>query len=179
MRFVMLVGEPATGKSTLVRELMQCLASDWELRTPTYVPHHFSRTVSTMVLGRYDDKAQKYPGTDRMSMAAQPRVLSYLRSAIESRYCSRVLCEGDRLGNRSMVVALRSMPLDVKVIRICLDPEVLANRRARERFDQKAKFWASRATKLQNMQDVIDYNWNVPGEDTTEIAKHLLELICL
>lgn len=179
IRFVMLVGEPATGKSTLIRELMGCLATDWELRTPTYVPHHFSPTLQTMVLGRYDDKLQKYPGTDRMSMAAQPHVLSYVRSAIDSGYCSRVLCEGDRLGNRSMIMALKAMPLDLRVIRMCVDPDVLARRRASERFDQNGKFWASRFTKLENMRDVIDTHWNVPGDDTTELAKHLLELVCL
>lgn len=146
-KITMIVGEPAVGKSHLVQSLLK-LPVDWKFEQIKYIPHHsfWNADSKVIILGRYDEPHQ-FPGTDRMSMAAQPHVLRY----IQTHRTESFIFEGDRLGNVSMLEALLRLPyVDIEVIYLTMNPELLALRRQAERI-QSAAFLASRRTKLVNI----------------------------
>lgn len=148
-KVTVIIGEPCTGKSLLMKELMKL--DEWDYHSATrYIPKHWNTERQAYILGRYDDTSHKYPGTDRMSMACQPRVIEYIAKHRDLNF----ILEGDRLGNASFLSAIRDMEgVDLEVIHLWLRPEWLAKRRAEQRPDQNEKFWRSRKTKIHNMTD--------------------------
>ena len=146
-----IIGEPCVGKSLVIRELMRL--DNWEYRHPKWTPYHTEHTRGSLILGRYDDAAHKYPGTDRLSMAVQQHAFEFIEDA--SMRGMNVLFEGDRLGNWSFIWALQNMhmraEMNFQLIHLWLRPEFLDKRRAEQRPDQNAKFWASRKTKIDNI----------------------------
>jgi hypothetical protein len=145
MKVTMIIGEPAVGKSRLMREILDRLAPTTFHKIP-YVVWHQS-VDGTIVLGNYSDTTHKYPGTDRMSMACQPKVIEQLfrwrNAGIKS-----VIFEGDRLGNDTMIKSLQHMGVDLEVV--CLISTQLHKRQG-ERLDQSLAFHRSRRTKIRNM----------------------------
>jgi hypothetical protein len=146
MKITMIVGEPCVGKSLLVRELIR-LDGPWVYFSPKFVPFH-ANADGHVILGRYDEPHQ-FPGTDRMSMAAQPRVLDWLAVA-RTRGVKSVTFEGDRLGNISMLRHLKAMQFDLQVIHLWLRDEYLNKRRAAER-NQSLTFLRSRRSKVNRL----------------------------
>lgn len=149
-KITMIIGEPCVGKSTLMRKVMGL--GMWKYDgTTKYVPCHWQQP-NRCILGRYDDAEHKFPGTDRMSMACQPRVIEFIKRNPGTTF----LFEGDRLGNEKMVRALREIPgVDLLVIHVRVDDRVLAERRAAERQDQDEKFVRSRVTKIRNLRAAV------------------------
>lgn len=115
MKVTMIIGAPAVGKSRLVRELLDRLAPTTFHKVP-YVAWHQS-VDGTRVIGDYSDSIQKYPGTDRLSMACQPKVIQLLFKWRDEGVKS-VIFEGDRLGNDKMIKALQHMGVDLEVIHL-------------------------------------------------------------
>ena len=152
-----IIGEPCVGKSLVIRELMRL--DTWNYNPVKWTPHHSAQTRNgrSVILGRYDDAGHKYPGTDRLSMAVQQHAFNYIEEV--SPWGTNILFEGDRLGNWEFIWALHNMHMrtevDFKLIHLWLRPEFLAKRRAEQRPDQNAKFWASRKTKIDNIMKKV------------------------
>lgn len=154
----MIVGVPCVGKSLLMRQLMT-LDQPWHHQQIPYIHYHMTVTQTYMgreptkretpviVIGRYDEP-HKYPGTDRLSMACQPRVIRFIKRRLDK---ASILFEGDRLGNISMLEQLVADGHDVELIHLYLRDEWLNKRRAEQRQDQNEKFWKSRNTKVNNL----------------------------
>lgn len=149
MKVTMIIGEPCVGKSLLMKELMN-LGRPWEFANPKYVPYHHSRSMNLTVIGNYTDPTHKFPGTDRMSMACQQHVVSWLIGA-QNLGTNSVIFEGDRLGNYKMAKSLQYVVSDLHVIHLRVPQEFLAKRRAEERSTQDATFVRSRVTKVSNL----------------------------
>lgn len=148
-KITMIIGEPCVGKSTLMRKIMGL--GMWKYDgTTKYVPCHWSQP-NRCILGRYDEPDHKFPGTDRMSMACQSRVIEFIKRNPGVNF----LFEGDRLGNEKMVRALKELGINLLVIHVRVDDRVLAERRAAERQDQNEKFVRSRVTKIRNLRAAI------------------------
>ena len=65
-------GEPATGKTTLMFELIK-LADDWEIVKPKkLLDAMYSKKQNLYILGKYANDGNVFQGTDRLSMAVQP-----------------------------------------------------------------------------------------------------------
>lgn len=140
MKMTFVVGPPCVGKSSIARALLQI--GSWQYCPTKYVPHHHSQD-SIALLGRYDEPHQ-FPGTDRMSMAAQPHVIDWLRNC---EY-SHVVLEGDRLSNTSMLAACAGA--DIQVLHVTVPINTLETRRKAER-NQPSIFIRSRETKVHNL----------------------------
>lgn len=149
-KVTMIIGEPAVGKSLLIKELMRL--DQWKFMhikwTPMHIADRGDKGMSS-ILGRYDEPGHKYPGTDRLSMAVQPRALARIQAYPKANY----LFEGDRLGNLSMVKSLLRLPIqiDLEVIQLWLPQQWLDKRRTESRQDQNQLFWKSRHTKIFNL----------------------------
>jgi len=147
MRHIICIGGvPGTGKTTLVRSLLQTTGT-WQTVHPTRLLHAmFHIKHNTYVLGKYsaDDI---FAGTDRLSMAVQPDVLPWVTG-----HTSHVIFEGDRLFTSSLLHRLAILP-DTRVHIIVLDAPTscLEKRYAQRGSNQSEKFLKGRRTKIQNI----------------------------
>lgn len=175
MKVTMIIGEPAVGKSTLMKALIEC-GRPWEFANPAYIPYHHSRSLGLTIIGNYSDPTHEFPGTDRMSMAAQPHAVNWLLKA-QNNNVKSVIFEGDRLGNDKMIKSLQYFVADLEVI--CLVTNV-----DRSRASQTSKFRASRRTKIENMtgvsgrmartgREIKQFEHDTP-EDTAKIVEYLI-----
>ena len=156
MKVTVIIGEPCVGKSLLMKEFMRTVGN-WNFESPPYVPHHvhLKNGKMSIVVGRYDDKNHKFPGTDRMSMACQPHMAHWLflwqNAGIES-----VFIEGDRLGNAKFLKTLQYLVgEDLEVIHVFTPANFLTKRREEQRPDQNPTFVRSRRTKISNLLDYV------------------------
>lgn len=145
-KVTVIIGEPATGKSTIMKKIITNHGY-WKYDpTIKYIPCHW-QSPDMCIIGRYDDMTHQFPGTDRMSMACQPHVLRFMD---ENPNVNFVL-EGDRLGNSSFLGAIAEMQYDLNVLYVHANPATMEARRLKERADQSHTFIKSRQTKIDNI----------------------------
>ena len=98
MKVIAIMGEPGSGKTTLMREVMKELNINKDINTSfKLVPYHQEGNI--YLLGKYED-GNIYGGTDTLSMACQPEAIKFLATLPSD---SIVLFEGDRLCTASFL----------------------------------------------------------------------------
>lgn len=138
-------GEPATGKTTLVRELME----GYNLIPFKYglIRGVYDEIENVYFIGVFDGST--FEGTDKLSMSCQPHFVKFLN------WCEGiVIFEGDRLFNNKL------FSNDFPFIKIILKASKdVIDRRHKERGDnQSQRFLDSRNTKINNiMMEHTDY----------------------
>lgn len=151
MRIAALIGEPATGKSTLARALVAELSMGFPFKKGlvTGTRHEKDRVL---VLGTYEN-GERFPGTDRLSMAVQPQAEGFLANPVFSEWS--VFFEGDRLGNRKFFNFLQVIG-ELRVFALMSsDPE--KSRRHVSRADsQSPTFLKGRRTKVERLAAEFD-----------------------
>jgi hypothetical protein len=142
-------GEPATGKSALMTGILSALGPGSEVRSGVIRgTAHLGSSV--VVLGLYGEDAGPYPGTDRLSMAVQPRTLEYLRDRAAAGVTA-ALFEGDRLFNAKFLRAcLEDFP-GSKFLLLTASEPVKAARRVGRSDTKPSAFLEGRATKYANV----------------------------
>jgi hypothetical protein len=150
-------GEPATGKTHLMRSILAELSPPELLRKRHWKlgllvgSEHTKQKVH--VLGDYRDPVHPYNGTDRLSMAVSPAAVTWLlwlnRTALFNGWT--VLLEGDRLFNGKLMVSLeRALAETTWILLTASEGMKLARRGGRE--DTKPEgFLKGRRTKLANL----------------------------
>lgn len=175
MKITIIVGQPASGKSFLMRAFMKRMGN-WFYESPPYIPHHVHLKNGKIIIavGRYDDDLHKFPGTDRMSMACQPHVVEWL-TRCKNHGIDAVFIEGDRLGNDSFIKACQALVgNDLRVDVIDADEAVFARRRKNR---QQSEIFLKRCrTKISNVMHQVllrgidrRYWWNNSAEDAERI----------
>jgi molybdopterin-guanine dinucleotide biosynthesis protein len=91
MQVIAIGGEPGSGKTTLMKRLVEHFKVQPHYTEVKLVP--YLQNGNIYVLGKYEDD-QVFAGTDRMSMAVQPEAIKFLATLPAD---SVVLYEGDRL----------------------------------------------------------------------------------
>jgi hypothetical protein len=181
MRVVIVMGEPGTGKTTLVRKIMENMsATGWkEMFTQVkLVPFHVLGNY--VVLGKYE-AGEVFAGTDRMSMAVQPEATKFLLECA-CLGVRGVLFEGDRLTNLSFIEHCIDN-YDTKIFYLEVDPKTRAARYAERGSNQDEKFLKGRETKYANiltnfnvMMEVEKVKHETP-EDTNLLAKKIEDVL--
>lgn len=155
MRITALIGEPAAGKSTVMCRYMTAIGKPNLLRDgPPFAVHvacgsYLLSLRDVYIVGDYSDPGQQFPGTDRLSMAVQPRVLQWLRENQHRTWS--VVWEGARLGTGSLFSALWRDGFDLKVVHVTATPETLQFRRMSERV-QSERFLKAKRTQIANLE---------------------------
>lgn len=147
MRATIIVGEPCTGKSTLMRAFLA--AGDFAYLPGGGMPRHEDFRRRTVVFGRYDEQHQ-FPGTDRLHMGIKPIAMEYAHDYGHRGW--HVVWEGARLGNGKTVDEMVAMGFDVRLGITVTNGVELAARRALER-SQSATMLKSRCTAVSNMAE--------------------------
>lgn len=153
LRLGAVVGEPATGKSTLLRALMAALGTGWTPFKAGLVRGHRLRVggVSVLVLGIYE--SGRFDGTDRLSMAVQPEAEALLRRLASGLSPVSVVLEGDRLGNAKLFAAVEALGAEQRWWRLVAG-EALLGERHRTREDDQTEAWLrGRRTKVANVSE--------------------------
>lgn len=159
-RIIAIGGEPATGKSTLVKALIRSLEipKAFHLGTCQGLAFETSRVI---ILGQYPEE-HPFGGTDRLSMAVQPHAQQLVNTLVKAPAydCYALLFEGDRLFNRSFLTFCKSLVLSE--VPSCLFYVLDADKgtktlRHLSRGDKQAESWLrSRKTKVDRLKAEFD-----------------------
>jgi hypothetical protein len=147
-KIIAMIGQPACGKSTIMREFIARVSPWKEVESTQLVPSLYSEDYDLHVLGRYD-KDELFPGTDRFSMAVQPQAIKF----VENHPTSNIVFEGDRLGTASFLEFLSGQPYTDFVILHISVAQYTLDFRHRDRGDtQSETFKKGRETKVENLR---------------------------
>lgn len=205
MNIVGIGGPPGVGKSEVMREVLALLREqgferedvkgtiqvDGRNVTLNAVELR-AHGVTVVVLGRYDE-GDTFPGTDRLSMAAQPAAEHLIellaqweddRRVENPRPRVHVLFEGDRLFSRSFLISC-ARAATVHAVVLSAHPDVIHQRRAERGSTQDASWLKGRASKvegivhwLKDAGEPVHELINAPGL-ARECAAHVLDLLGL
>lgn len=175
-KIIAIGGEPATGKSTIMKSFLSRV-TDWENVMPEkLVPAMYSKEHDLYVLGTYAE-GEMFGGTDRMSMAVQPMATKFVQECK-----SNILFEGDRLFNQSFLELLADLPdTELEIIYIIANPNVIHDRHVSRNDSQSEKFIKGRVTKYENLKSnfiLMGYSKtfvNETEEHLKTVVNHLAE----
>jgi broad-specificity NMP kinase len=166
-----IIGRPGTGKTTLMRKFME--GSNWtNTEFAKLVTGHFCHERNLAIIGKYEE-GEVFAGTDRLSMAAQPAVLEWLKTTPDG---ADVIFEGDRLTSQKFFDAVIEMGYDLEIIVLSTTEQILKQRYEERGSDQSETFLNGRATKIANIQGNFDYFLNMREftNDTPELQSIIL-----
>jgi hypothetical protein len=169
-----IIGEPATGKTTVMREVLKRLGDDYTLFKYRLVVGRQYAKRGLYVLGIYHDD-ELFGGTDRLSMAVQPDAIRFLSKVPDK---ATILFEGDRLTRAGFFQAAGDR-LTLFLIETSA-PE--KSRRHTARHDtQPEQFHRSRATLIDRIAHTFPVSRmrNESFEDVSAIADRVTDTLAI
>lgn len=164
---ILLAGVPASGKSTIFREVRDKL---FDIQIPfKYKKLRGIRNENGRIqmLGVFDNS--KHEGTDKLSMTVIDDALEYIKS-LEPGFKKVVLLEGDRLLNERFIEETKA-----EVITIEASQYTLLKRHIERKDNQSETFLKRCETKVSNIQKKYGLQ---PLQNNTEIEKeHIVKTI--
>lgn len=173
MRVAALIGEPATGKSTVAKSIISTLGPGFEITKGL-----LKRTVynNTHVLGLYPE-GEKFGGTDRLSMAVQPYAEIFIKGL---KACgndlSTVFFEGDRLGNLKFLNFVKEHAR-LRVFVLTADEELKKQRHIDRGDTQSETFLKGRKTKIENILKAFPYARVLENKNRTDMNRAHREIL--
>lgn len=173
MKIIMIGGEPATGKSTLMKLIKKGIETEeFSVKTAKgeCTPDH-----ELFILGIYD--GGDHDGTDRLSMSVQPHAEKYIEKIYKKYPNSTILCEGDRLFNKKFLNYLEDYNYGVIILDV---PTKTVDERHVSRGDSQSEvFIKGRRTKVRNIAKGFEViiKPNVTKKDLKNNAKYIHSLI--
>lgn len=173
-RCVAIGGIPGTGKTTLMRKLLNSNISELKEFRKLVKGHEYDELI---VLGDYSDNDKVFAGSDTFSMAVQPEAEAFFEENMKN-----VIFEGDRIFNSKMLEFIDSR-YDLLVVILEADDAVVQERYKERGSEQSDKFINGRKTKYENVKKnsnikVCAVNHN-DGNDTDGIIMGINNFLTL
>ena len=144
------IGQPGTGKTTLMREKLAKLrkVEQDELVADGMVKYHKFEKQKTLVLGIYDESV--FAGTDRLAKSVGPKFREWLVTNVESYTGWELVMEGERFMNDKTLPLLFEQE---SMILVCLKvtEEELVRRREARNNTQNETWLKGMTTRVQNV----------------------------
>lgn len=144
-RFAAIIGVPGTGKTTLMKELMS--RYKWEYDKPIDLVDSYV-CDKTRLIGKYEE-GEVFAGTDRLSMAVQPKFIQYL----EDNDDEVIIFEGDRLTSVALFEKAEKLGYNIKIFVLKASKQILEARYKERGSDQSDVFIQGRRTKIANVEE--------------------------
>lgn len=173
MKIIAIFGEPGSGKSTLMKRLMEELEVSREVHNDfKLVPYHKNGKIH--ILGKYEE-GETFGGTDKMSMAVQPEAVKFLAQLPSD---SIVLFEGDRLCTASFLEDCVEK-YDTKIVYLRTSKETRTERYAERGSNQDETWLRGRESKISNIRsnfvlqmEITEFN-NENLDDQSKIVDYV------
>jgi chloramphenicol 3-O-phosphotransferase len=147
-KIIAMIGQPACGKSTIMRAFLERVAPWQEVELTKLVPSLYNKGTDTHVLGRYAKDAP-FPGTDRFSMAVQPQAIQF----VKDNPTANIVFEGDRLGTQSFLEFCADQPdTEFHLMVVSVSDGTLEVRHVNRGDTQSEIFKKGRETKVSNLR---------------------------
>ncbi len=108
MKVILLVGEAGTGKTWVMKKLIELFELE-HLGKVGMILFHRDETKDVFVLGKYDGST--FEGSDKLSMAVMRDLPEFVKYATVARF---VICEGDRFMNSTFIEGAK--PYIIKIV---------------------------------------------------------------
>ena len=155
MKVIAIGGEPGSGKSTLMKKLIDVFEVEPKYNEFKLVP--YLQNGKVYVLGKYEE-GEVFSGTDRMSMAVQPEAIKFLATLPSDAV---VLYEGDRLFNSSFLERCLDT-YELNIVYLKTDKEVRQERYKYRGSNQNETWLQGRETKISNiLSNIILLNYKL------------------
>lgn len=170
-RCVAVGGEPATGKTTMMKELYKAMGVSHNLKAGL-LRGHMNKTTNVSLMGLYDS-AGTFLGTDRLSMAVGPHFQKYVK--MQKRH---IVFEGDRLFTKDNLKLL-DKHYDLRIIILGATKTELHERHVARGDGQSDVFLKGRATKIRNISSEfgtkVEHRSLTEPDHSIQMAKELLQ----
>jgi broad-specificity NMP kinase len=154
MKVIAIGGEPGSGKSTLMKRLIQHYSVEPKYNEVKLVPYLQKNNI--YILGKYEE-GEVFSGTDRMSMAVQPEAVKFCAALPEN---SIVLFEGDRLFTASFLEDCMDK-YNLEIIHLFANKDIQKQRYLERGSEQNETWLRGRETKIANILSNMNLLFNV------------------
>ena len=168
MLIVGLIGEPAAGKSTVMREFLSKLKGPSEVVKEGLVAYTVYPEEKVMVAGMYDD--QVFSGTDRLSKGCGPKYREWLLAKVQDPNFKdwTFLWEGERFSNSKFFDFFLTLPTPYVTYYLEADAETLNSRNV-ARSGQNDSWRKGMATRMRNLRNnypvvTVEQGFSLPYE---------------
>jgi broad-specificity NMP kinase len=159
-RCIAVGGEPATGKTTMMKELYKNMGVTHNLKAGL-LRGHINNTTNVSLMGLYND-AGTFLGTDRLSMAVNTDFQKYVK--MKKRH---IVFEGDRLFTNNNLKFI-GQHYELRIIILEASKQELHDRHISRGDGQSDVFLKGRATKIRNI--ATEFGGKVERKSLTEPA---------
>jgi len=150
MRVTFYVGVPGTGKTTLVRRILEEFrkVEEDEMVADGMVKYHRFAKQKTLVLGIYDDTT--FSGCDKLAKSVGPKFREWLVSNAEKYEGWELILEGERFMNEKTMPSLFEQE-SMKLVCLKVSEEELVRRREARNNTQNEKWLKGMNTRVENV----------------------------
>lgn len=155
MKIIAIGGEPGSGKSTLMKMIMEHFGEGTFHDDVKLVPYHYwCLNSGVIVLGKYGDDGYAQ-GTDKMSMAVQPEAIKFLEETNKKESNTIILFEGDRLFNQSFLEHCYNK-YDLSIFVLKTSPEIRKSRYEQRGSNQNETWLKGRQKKVETISSNME-----------------------
>lgn len=163
MKTVIYIGEPGTGKSTLMREKLADLRATEqdEFVKECGISYHIFREQKTIILGQYEDGVV-FCGSDRWSKSAPPKFRQWITDNQEVYNGWTIYGEGERISNNPTLTHLQQ-ETEFNLICLKVSDEELERRRQARNNTQNESWMKGMRTRIVNLCNSFPHQVEVLG----------------